>query len=143
GSERYRLYRELILEASHPPTRTVHGLAYVGEHGSTSLSRSVFDRLAAIADLLIDWFETNAYASAQDEERAQRHIHAVLGELDLFAKGMLPAIEERLVRNLVTSKTEPRVGYDTHLPARADGYAIFTIERSMYMPSIRVWATPD
>src|SRR5690606_3023501 len=105
--------------------------------------RSVFDRLAANADLLIDWYETNAYPSAQDEERAQRHIHAVLGELDLFAKGMLPAIEERLVRNLVTSKTEPRVGYDMHLPARADGYAIFTIERSTYMPSIRVWATPD
>jgi hypothetical protein len=38
------------------------------------------------------------------------------------------------VRDLVTSKTDPRIGYDDHLPFRADAYAIFAIEKNMSMP---------
>ena len=52
-------------------------------------------------------------------------------------------LADRLVRELVTSKTDPRVGYELHFPSRADGYAIFTIERNMTLPSVRVWATPS
>jgi hypothetical protein len=127
GSERYLAYRELVLESSAPPPETVHALVRASDKGSHALSEGIYHRLRANADLLEVWYTDEAYPSDEEAARAGRNIEATLGEFDLFAKGMNEPIAERLVRDLVTSKTDPRVGYDLHLPSRADGYAIFTI----------------
>ena len=143
GSERYLAYRELVLESSAPPPETVHALVRASDKGSHALSEGIYHRLRANADLLEVWYTDEAYPSDEEAARAGRNIEATLGEFDLFAKGMKEPIAERLVRDLVTSKTDPRVGYDLHLPSRADGYAIFTIEKNSTLPSIRAWATPS
>ena len=63
--------------------------------------------------------------------------------MDLLARGMNDDLAAKLVRELVTSKTDPRIGYELEKPFRADAYAIHTIEKNMLMPSIRVWGTPS
>lgn len=143
GSERYMPYRELILTSSYPAPTVVEALARIAEKGSRSLSAAVYKRLSDNSRLLASWYEDQDYESDRDRTRAESNIQAALGEFDLFAKGMNEEIGERLVRDLVTSKTDTRVGYDSGQPYRADAYAIFTIERNMMMPSIRVWATPS
>ena len=143
GAERYLANRDLVLMASSSAPETTFALAKAGDRGSRSLSPGIYERLKENSELLKSWYESEAYPSEEASKRASRNIEAVLGEFDLFAKGMNEVIAERLVRELVTSKTDPRVAYEMNTPSRADGYAIFTIEKNMTMPSIRVWATPS
>ncbi len=86
-------------------------------------------------------YSDGRYPSDADEQRAARNIAAVLGEFDLLAKGMVEPVADQLVRSLVTSKTDPRTAFEMSAPSRADGYAIFTVEKDMTKPAIRVWAT--
>jgi 5-methylcytosine-specific restriction protein B len=131
-----------ILELSPAPAlETSFALGRVHSKGWRSLSPSVYARLKENGELLTGWYESNTYSSDSDKLRAERNINAVLGEFDLLARGMNDEIASKLVRDLVTSKTDPRVGFDANLPFRADAYAIHTIEKNMLMPSIRVWAT--
>ncbi|KAA3640335.1 MAG: AAA family ATPase, partial [Armatimonadetes bacterium] len=88
------------------------------------------------------WYEAGEYPSDEVQSQAGRNIHAALGEMDMLARGLKDEVAALLVRDLMTSKTDPRVGYNDDQPFRADAYAIFTIEKDMLMPSIRVWATP-
>lgn len=141
--ERYLAYRRMIQLSSAPPTETVYALARAGTHGTRSISAAVQHRLRDNSQLLVDHTERGQYESEAERSRAERNIDSVLGEFDLLARGMSEEIAERLVRPLVTSKTDSRIGYDAHLPFRADGYSIFAIERNMSMPSIRVWATKN
>lgn len=143
GAGRYLAYRDVVLMASSSAPETTFALAKAGERGSRSVSSGIYQRLKENSELLKAWYESEAYPSEEASKRAARNIEAVLGEFDLFAKGMNEVIAERLVRELVTSKTDPRVAFEMHMPSRADGYAIFTIEKNMTMPSIRVWATPS
>jgi 5-methylcytosine-specific restriction protein B len=143
GAERYHSFRHLILTASAPPTDLLAALGRAAHEGSRSLSASVYARMQANSSLLASWYQSESYPSEEMADQASRNIEATLGEFDLFAKGMNDVLADRLVRDLVTSKTDPRVGYELHFPSRADGYAIFTIERNMALPSVRVWATPS
>ncbi len=141
--ERYVRYRELILVSDAPPVETVITLANINDRGSRSLSPGLYSRLRENSEFLSSFYETREYSSIEERAQAERNIHAALGEMDLLARGMNDDLAELLVRTLVTSKTDPRVGYDSHLPFRADAYAIHTIEKNMSMPSIRIWATPS
>ncbi len=141
GAERYLRFRDLVLTASAPPTEVLLALRRAAHEGSTALSPGVYERLKVNADLLEAWYQAERYPSEEAAALAGRNIQAVLGEFDLFAKGMVNPVAEQLIRDLVTSKTDPRVGYESHWPFRADAYAILTIEKNMTLPSIRVWAT--
>ena len=140
-ADRYLGYRQHILVADETPPAVVYALAHVAENGTPALSQSVYERLTENSELLVEWYDASTYASSADRDRAERNIASVLGEFDLLARGMVEQVADRLVRPLETSRTDMRVSFDTNSPFRADGYAIFTVEKDMTMPAIRVWAT--
>ncbi len=140
--DRYLQYRTLILASSLPAVETVHALANLNDRGSRSLSPGLYGRLQENSRHLMSWHEAGGYPSDEVRNQAGRNIHAALGEMDMLARGLKDEVAALLVRDLMTSKTDPRVGYNDDQPFRADAYAIYTIEKNMVMPSIRVWATP-
>lgn len=143
-AKRYIEYRRIIQLGPGSAVVTTSALARAAEHGTTSLSPAVYARLRENAELLRYFYENDQqYPSPAARVQAERNIHAAVGEFDLLARGMNEELAGQLVRELVTSKTEPGIGRAMGAPLRADAYAIHTIEKSMFSPSIRVWATPS
>ncbi len=139
---RYLAFRRLVLLSSATPTlETVYALARAGKSGTRSIGPAVMERLRQNSALLLQHSEAGHYESPADEALAERNVMTVLGEFDLLARGMVDDVADRLVRPLVTSKTDAKTGFEAQLPFRADGYSIFAIEPDMTKPSIRVWAT--
>ncbi len=140
-ADRYLRFLDFLDLSSAGGLETNYAISRVHTKGWRSLSQAVYSRLAENRELLATWYGSNEYSSEEDRAQAERNINASLGEFDLLARGMNDELAAKLVRELVTSKTDLRVGYDQHLPFRADAYAIHTIEKNLIMPSIRVWAT--